>query len=330
MRSLPHLPPSSQGTLEHDTGSARWDEARRDAEITSWLYRGHTSPRVQRWGDRIAACGHSLTYEWRKDAGKWSRRLRSARLSRVRTCPICMWRRSLRLQTDIEARLASIAVSHPTLRPIMLTLTVRNCALEDLRQTVRDITAGWSRLTRRVSMRPVKGWLRSVEITPGKRGPGEAHPHVHCLLLVDETWTEAHFERDFWVKEWAEACRLNYLPIIDVRPITSSGGIVEVLKYCVKAGGYDNDKSWLPEVALALDRLRVFAAGGLIRVTEPDLEEEEERAGQEVEGPPAVPGARPRWSVAIIYTWHTERRRYLRTTHLVDHPCLWKPPKPCG
>lgn len=316
-------------SLADDTGSNRWDEARRDADLTSWLYRGHTDSRVRRWGERIAGCGHSLTYEWkRREDGTWGRRLRAARLCRVRTCPICMWRRSLRLQTEIEGRLSVLREKRPELRPVMLTLTVRNCELQDLRETVREMLRGWSRLTRRVSFSGVKGWLRSVEVTPGKRGPGFAHPHIHALLLVDETWEMAHFERNLWVSEWGAVCRLDYAPIIDVRPVTNEGGVIEVLKYCVKTADYANDKDWLPSVALSLDRLRVFASGGLIRVTEPELKDDEEQ-GQTVEAPPYVPGVKKiRFCVNIIYIWNRKRRKYLSCTYIVDHPALCDPPLP--
>lgn len=316
-------PPGCQSTLSHDTGSERWDEAKRDAEITAWLYRSHSSSKVRRWGERISGCGHSLTYSWEKGSEGWSRRLKSARLCRVRTCPICQWRRSLRLQTDIQSRLDVIAVKSPELRPVMLTLTVRNCDLDGLRGTVKSMLHAWSKLTRRVSFSGVRGWIRSVEVTPGKMGPGFAHPHIHALLLVDG-WGEAELERDRWVAEWAAVLDIDYRPVVDIRPITSPAGIIEVLKYCVKTADYANDPDWLPSVALSLDRLRVFAAGGLIRVTEPDMEEDEERRGEPVDGPPVVPGVRfVRDNLSIIYIWHSVRRRYVRCTHVVD---MLKPP----
>lgn len=322
--NIPQTPFACQSSLERDTGSSRWDEAKRSAEVTAWLYRGHDSAKVRRWGERISACGRSLVYLWEKSPEGWSRRLKSARLCRVRTCPICQWRRSLRLQTDIQSRLDVISKNFPKLRPVMLTLTVRNCVLGDLRETVREMLHAWSKLTRRVSFRGVHGWIRSVEVTPGKRGPGFAHPHIHALLLVDETWGEKQLERDLWVEEWAAVSRIDYKPIVDIRPVTSPAGIIEVLKYCVKTADYAHDPQWLPSVAMSLDRLRVFAAGGLIRVAEPDIEDEEERRGEFVEKPPVVPGVRViKSNLTIVYLWNSQRRRYLRCVHLVDNPYLY-------
>lgn len=292
--------------LDRDILSAQWDLVRREASSVAWMYSGHENEKVRRWGARISTCAQQLTYEWLRCSDKqWRRRLRSARLCRVRTCPICRWRRSLKLKADTLDTVRSILHQRPTLRCVLLTLTVRNPQLTDLRDSLQLITRAWSKLTRRVVFRGVVGWIRSLEVTPGTI-PGHAHPHLHALLLVDETWSaeDLRLSREIWCEEWREVCGLNYIPVCDVRPVASEGGIIEVLKYTVKPGDGSMDSSWLPAVALALDRVRVFAAGGLIRVSEPENEIEDELQGTVCDGPPFIPGVRSVGAgCQIMYRW---------------------------
>lgn len=300
--------------LDRDTLSARWDLVRREADLVAWMYKGHSNERVRKWGHRIGNCAQLLKYEWIKSVSdsQWRRRLVSARLCRVRTCPVCRWRRSLRLQADTLDVMRHITDTNPTLRCVLLTLTVRNPQLEDLKETLKEITRAWSKLTRRVIFNGVVGWIRSIEVTPGTVH-GAAHPHLHALLLVDESFSASKLDRNEWAEEWQSCLGLNYLPVCDVRPITSEGGVLEVLKYTVKPGDGSLDSSWLPEVALALDRVRVFATGGIIKVTEPpDDEEEEDLKGTVCDAPPIITGVKTiKYGCQIVYEWKRGYRRKL-------------------
>lgn len=319
VRQAPYCGASS---LQADTQADTWDRAKSEAELISWLYSGHKSARVQRWGQRIAECGHQLTYSYRRVDGGWRRRLVAAKLCRVRTCPICRWRRSLKLQQSLLTRLQNIMQicanepqNHTQLRPVLLTLTVRNCNVSDLRETCRDMLRAWSRLTRRVSMSGVVGWLRTLEVTRGQDGDQRCHPHIHVLMLVNATWDSMDWDNFAWADEWGETCGLDYRPIVDIRPVTDIGrAVVEVAKYLVKPGKTERDATWLCEVALQLDRVRAMATGGLIRQVD-DEPAEDDQDGTLVESLPFVPGQRPPAKLTgadYSYRWDHDRRRYLR------------------
>lgn len=330
--TLPHTPPARQysaSDLARDTLSDKWDAAKREAEYVSWMYAAHPDERIRKWGARIASCASLITYEWMppRDGGRWRRRLVSTRLCRVRTCPICRWRRSLQLQADTLDTVRRLTADG-SLRPVLLTLTVRNPELSELRDTLKAMTRAWSKLTRRIVWRGVAGWVRSIEITPGTIS-GHAHPHLHALLLVDESWTVEQMDRQLWSAEWRDVAALNYEPVVDIRPITSDGGVIEALKYSVKPGDGSLDPQWLPAVALAMDRVRLYACGGVISVAEPVSEEEYEtrEAGHEVDAPPAVPGhPHIRHGVQILYGWESSRRAYRRQSCIVYHPRHRVPP----
>lgn len=321
--TISHKTPSRQYTSEltRDTLSEKWDSAKREAEMVSWMYAAHSNEKVKKWSARISSCASLISYEWTppKNGGRWHRRLVSTRLCRVRTCPICRWRRSMKLQADTLNTVRRLTEDH--LRPVLLTVTVKNPPLNELRDSLKTITTAWSKLTRRVSWRGVVGWVRSIEVTPGTI-PGHAHPHLHALLLVDETWTPEQMEKTFWSAEWRDVAGLNYEPQVDIRPITSDGGVIECLKYAVKPGEGSLNPDWLPAVALAIDRVRMFATGGLISVKEPVSEEEYEKRqdGIEVEAPPVVSGHPTlRYGVQILYGWESSKRCYRRQSCVVYH-----------
>ena len=71
---------------------------------------------------------------------------------------------------------------YPNARWMFLTLTVRNCAIEELGETLSRMNTAFQRLKDRKEFRPVQGWIRTTEVTRGS--DGSAHPHFHTLMMV--------------------------------------------------------------------------------------------------------------------------------------------------
>ncbi|MBE3060530.1 protein rep, partial [Klebsiella pneumoniae] len=71
---------------------------------------------------------------------------------------------------------------YPDSRWMFLTLTVRNCAIEELGETLSRMNTAFQRLKDRTEFRPVQGWIRTTEVTRGS--DGSAHPHFHTLMRV--------------------------------------------------------------------------------------------------------------------------------------------------
>ena len=131
-----------------------------------------------------------------------------------------------------------IYADHPDLRYVLLTLTVRNCPVLKLRETIREMNNAWQRLIQR-KIWPAAGFVRSLEITRAK--DGAAHPHYHCLLAVPPSYFNGrkYISTAKWAEMWREALRIDYTPICDVRLVkpkkweklrqTSPLGLQEVL-----------------------------------------------------------------------------------------------------
>lgn len=175
----------------------------------------------------------------------------------ARLCPWCEWRRARVWRRRLIHGLGDFAEEHPKHRALFLTLTVRNCPVDNLGETLKEIHAGWRRLTN-TKWFPTPFWLRRTEITLGRpsfqdslptapvnpmaplrgttahrvkpqggsadRGlpapPAKlwAHPHVHALLLVPPRyWGPDYISQKRWQEEWAMAARLDYSPVVDVR-----------------------------------------------------------------------------------------------------------------
>ena len=317
--TLSQAPYCGASSLKADTAQQgdSWNNAKKEAETVSWLFGAHASSRVKRWGERIAECGHRVTFSFKKTDEGWRRKVSGAKLCRCRMCPICRWRRSLRLQHTLKARLEYLRKEKPGLAAVFLTLTVRNCDVSDLKETSRIMLKGWSKLTRRKSFRGVAGYLRTLEVTRGKDGPMRAHPHIHALLLVDpETFDVREWDNFAWADEWGSTMGLDYRPVVDIRPVTDmERAVIEVAKYLVKPGSDTMREGWLPEVALQLDGIRAMATGGIIRqVDDEEIEEDSEEAGTLVEALPWIPGRLPGKLrvVEMSYVWNPDKRLYLR------------------
>lgn len=104
---------------------------------------------------------------------------------------------------------------HPEMRYILLTLTVRNCSVLDLRDTVKAMNYAWDKLTRR-KVWPALGFVRSLEITRGK--DGSAHPHFHVVLAVPPGYFGGKYlSTAKWASLWQAVLGVDYTPIVDVR-----------------------------------------------------------------------------------------------------------------
>ena len=181
--------------------------------------------------------------------------LKGAKVCDARLCPFCEWRRTKAWRRRLMTGLEAFHEVNPTWRAVFLTLTVRNCALSDLRSTLKQMQEGWNRF-RGLSFFPTSYWFKRTEITlgssPGGAGqflsPVMAHPHFHVMLLVPPSYFGKRYVKQLrWAQEWQMAMRLDYPPVVDVRTAkaktvrsdqavdASKAAAIEAAKYATKA-----------------------------------------------------------------------------------------------
>lgn len=234
---------------------------------------------------RVRHCGEDLSFI-RDESGL---HLHEAAFCRERMCPMCQWRRSLKVFTQVSQVMDRVLLDAPNLTPIFLSLTQRNVPAESLQNEIQRIMIGWRLFTNHWTVKKrVQGFFRALELTRKSAARG-FHPHIHAILMVDE---QTYFKgadylktRDFG-RLWRTCCKLDYDPIVDIRSVktaTRAGAMpmhkaaAEVAKYSVKDADIitDNERETdeaLDAIGRALKGRRLYAFGGIMKRIAKQLE----------------------------------------------------------
>ncbi len=314
---------SRDGLTNYSPQDKPWDVHRGQADDVGGIYA--KAVEFERLAARMSACAGLLLFGWvnTPETGETRLRLREAHFCRVRHCPVCQWRRSLMWQARFYQALPSIVERYPKARWLFLTLTVRNCAIDELGATLTAMNEAWQRLIKRREFAPVLGWVRTTEVTQGD--DSNAHPHFHALLMVPPSW----FTRDYvkharWVDLWGKCLRVSYAPNVDVRTVKTAlpdtgqtqaaatiqalrGAVAETLKYSTKPSDMTADDAWFLELTRQTRKRRFVATGGVLkdvlmvdRETDEDLTLTDSTAEDENDGP------------QLAFSWRKINRRYRR------------------
>lgn len=214
-------------------------------------------------------------------------KLHNANFCRDRLCPMCSWRRSYKIYSQVSQIMNVIADKYVFL---FLTLTVPNCTGDKLSSTITDINNSWNRLTGyKQFQNSVKGYFKALEVTRNKKAD-TYHPHLHNVLAVDKKYFKGKYiSRDEWLSMWQKATRDNSITQVDIRrakqkdiknsvnaPDVSeqaqkalSSAVAEIAKYAVKSADYifDNSKKQTDKVVSvltpALANRRLCSFGGV-------------------------------------------------------------------
>lgn len=290
-----------------------WDLHRAQAEAVETAY---AATEFERYAERMARCADTLGFERVTDQTSGESRLQfhGSRFCRVRFCPVCQWRRVLKLHARFLSALPAIFAGNPRAHWLMLTLTVRNMPVTELRASLGAMNQAWQRLIKRDEFaHNVLGWVRSTEITRSESG--EAHPHFHALLMVKPRYFtgDNYVKHARWVELWRDCARLDYSPSVHVEKVKPPKGketgdavadlraaVAETLKYAVKPSDLA-DADWLEPLTRETRKLRFIATGGKLKTALRELENEaEETLDAEAEKTPGV----------LLFDWKTQARKY--------------------
>lgn len=158
---------------------------------------------------------------------------------------MCAWRRSLKIFGQVSKVMDKVEKNY-NYKYIFLTLTVKNCYGEDLKDTLDLMTKSFNKLSERKAFKQaIKGYFRSLEITYNKKD-NTYHPHFHLVLAVDNNYftnSRVYLSQEKWTNLWKESLKVDYTPVVDVRRVKSKNKdfgkvIAETAKYTVKADDY--------------------------------------------------------------------------------------------
>ena len=191
---------------------------------------------------------------------------------------VCAWRRSLMYKARAYKALPKVIADHPTARYLFVTLTLKNCAVEDLKASILHLNKSFGRMAR-LKHFPAIGYLKTVEVTRGKRG--DTHPHLHILMMVKPSFfSHGYVKKKEWCAWWKRAAQVDYTPIIDVKAIKAKdsplGLLAEVVKYQTKPNDLIfSDCRWFLEYTRQIYGTKAFALGGVFKQYFKEMEKEE-------------------------------------------------------
>ncbi len=171
------------------------------------------------------------------------RKLAKSNFCRVRLCPMCNWRRSMKLFSQVSD-ITNLILSEKKVRFIFVTLTVKNCTGEELSNTINKMNKAFTYITsNNRTFAPAKklklnllGYMKAEEITYNSQ-TNEYHPHIHCIFeLRPSYFGDGYITKKDWIQLWKLAMKLDYEPSVDVRNIKggTAAAVAEVAKYPVK------------------------------------------------------------------------------------------------
>ena len=274
--------PKLQNLTDYSPDDKPWDAHKSQSDDVGGIYL--RAAEFESYAARMHDCGGLLRFGWStlKDTGETRLRLREAHFCRVRHCPVCQWRRSLMWQARFYQSLPKIVADYPDGRWMFLTLTVRNCAIDDLGETLTAMNAAFQRMKVRKEFKSVQGWIRTTEVTRGR--DGSAHPHFHTLMMVPPGMLNGHdYVKHYrWVELWRDCLRVDYDPNVDVRAVKPRkpkdgqtlacataelvrGAVAETLKYSTKPADMVADPEWFLELTRQTHKRRFVATGGALK-----------------------------------------------------------------
>lgn len=251
---------------------SKWTDKKRQSTYLSEIFE---SLGMVEKAIRIKECGSFIEFSKFENNIK----LTNANFCKTRLCPMCNWRRSLKIFAQLSKIMDSL--KNKDYQFLFLTLTVKNCKDFELKDTIDNLMNGWNKFNQRKNFKEsILGYYRALEITVNLE-TNEYHPHFHVILAVSPSYfkkTGLYIKNKDWAKMWQESVNIDYLPIVDIRKVKSKtnnkkdlGSVVaETAKYTVKDSDYltgdkekDKQKIWILENALS--KRRLIAMGGVFK-----------------------------------------------------------------
>lgn len=299
------------------------------------LYDKSSTGRTRPWAvQRLAADYVAMAYDFidenkaarMRDCAQWLSFVRSesgglklhdARFCRVRLCPICQWRRSLKTAAQMY-KIIDVA-KQQRYQFIFLTLTVKNCSGSELDNELTHVIRGFNKMTKYKKFADcVHGYYRGTEITYNQ-SDNSYHPHLHCILAVKSSYFNGRFylSQAAWSELWRKALHVDYTPIVHIKKCYGGGGsVAEACKYCVKPSEILQLDDWdmtvdvLQTLDAAVANRRFIGLGGIFKDIHKQLQLDDMEDGDLVRNDESDDKAIT--DEEVFFFWNGVRRNYFR------------------
>ena len=224
----------------------------------------------------LERCADTLVFLQNAEGKK---KLKTANFCRMRLCPMCQWRRSLKMFGQVQKITDKILEQDKSTR--FLYAEDLEACIDNLNKKFRYLVA--SSLT----FAPAKklkqnllGYLKAVEVTYNSKDK-TYHPHLHVIFAVKSTFfknSSNYMTKKEWIELWQKALNVDYKPQTDIRVIKTNTGkaVAEVAKYPVKTAPIlslpdDEAVEVLKTLTLSLHKKRFVAYGGIFKTIKQEL-----------------------------------------------------------
>lgn len=286
----------------------------RDAVRESYFIEGNIS-----YAERMLNCSQLLEFAVTfSEKQVVELKLKSTKFCRVRYCPVCQWRRSLKWRARFFEALPRVFEENPEVNFLFLTLTLKNCVLEELRETVGQMNRSWNKLVKRKQF-PALGWVKSLEVT--KAEDSKVHPHFHSLLMVPSRYfvARSYLSQRAWGKLWSESLKVDYNTRVHVEKVKPKMGedertglmnaVCETLKYSVKSSDLVDDSGWLVKLTEQMYKIRAVSVGGALKPYLSDVGNEDDKEDLIYIEPELESEGRE--SGRCYFSWNYPTKRYI-------------------
>lgn len=291
---------------------------------------------------KLQACGTWLQYVADRNSGRLT--LGGANFCRLRLCPVCQWRRSLKLYGQMRKVIEHLGADYLY---IFWTGTIKNCCGAELSSTITHLLEGFKCMAKMPHFKKAcKGYFRALEVTRNV-GDGSFHPHIHAIFAVRRSYftSRDYLAQAEWSQLWLKALnecagrcgfsKLDYAPLVNVKRVKARGGksaeydggavdtiaaICETAKYCVKSediicyDDWDLTVDTLKTLDSALSGRRLISMGGAIRQAHHDLNlsavDSDDADLLDIGTDESI--ANPENANSLLYVWHSGYSEYIR------------------
>lgn len=230
-------------------------------------------------------CADTLLFAENAEGKK---KLKSANFCRLRLCPMCQWRRSLKMFGQVQTITDKILERDKSTRFLFATFTVKNVDAENLETCINILNNKFLYLvSKNKTFAPAKklkqnllGYLKAVEVTYNTKDK-TYHPHLHVIFAVKSTFfknKQNYMTKKEWIELWQKALNVDYKPQTDIRAIKTNTGkaVAEVAKYPVKTAPIlslndDEAVEVLKTLTLSLNKKRFISYGGIFKTIKQEL-----------------------------------------------------------
>jgi plasmid rolling circle replication initiator protein Rep len=231
---------------------------------------------------RVSDCGTFLEYHLFTGIDTKAK-LSNANFCKDRLCPMCNWRRSLKIFGQVSQIMDKLDKHYNF---IFATLTIKNCTAEELPSVVVQLQKAFNELTRlKIVKNAYKGYFKALEVTRNSE-TNTYHPHLHIIFAVRPSYftdTNIYLSQKKLSELWQKSLKVDYIPMTDIRKVSDTtnnikGVVAEVAKYSVKSSDYlnHNDSQNIDEIVKTLlDSLtyrRLCSFGGCFKDAREELQ----------------------------------------------------------